>query len=63
MDDTGIRAGLTRATRDRFKEAASRYREDAGEMTVCQAIGDDAEEEFRVAGNCGVPWEVEAPDT
>ncbi|WP_176479196.1 NAD(P)-dependent oxidoreductase [Mesorhizobium sp. WSM3860] len=62
MNDTGTRAELTCATHDRFKEAAGRYGRDAGEMTVCKVIEDDANIELRVAGDWIPPWEVKAPD-
>jgi 3-hydroxyisobutyrate dehydrogenase-like beta-hydroxyacid dehydrogenase len=61
MTETGTRNELTRATHDRFKEAASRYGKDAGEMTVCKVIEDDAQVELRVAGDWVAPWEVQAP--
>ncbi|KUM27747.1 hypothetical protein AU467_15265 [Mesorhizobium loti] len=61
MTATGTRNELTRATHDRFKEAASRYGKDAGEMTVCKLIEDDAGVELRVAGDWVAPWEVKAP--
>jgi 3-hydroxyisobutyrate dehydrogenase-like beta-hydroxyacid dehydrogenase len=61
MNDTGTRAELTRATHDRFKEAAARYGNGAGEMTVCKVIEDDAGVELRVAGDWVPPWEVKPP--
>jgi len=61
MNEVGTRSELTRATHDRFKEAASRYGKDAGEMTVCKVIEDDAVVELRVAGSWVAPWEVKAP--
>lgn len=63
MNETGTRNELTRATHDRFREAASRYGKDAGEMTVCKVIEDDAGVELRVAGDWVAPWEVKAPQT
>ena len=62
MNETGTRNELTRATHDRFKEAASGYGEDAGEMTVCKVIEDDANVALRVAGDWIAPWEVKAPE-
>lgn len=59
--ETGIRNELTRATHDRFKEAALRYGKEAGEMTVCKLVEDDAGVELRVAGDWVAPWEVKAP--
>lgn len=61
MKETGTRNELTRATHDRFKEAALRYGRDAGEMTVCKVIEDDAKVELRVAGNWVAPWQAKAP--
>ncbi|MFE0014119.1 NAD(P)-dependent oxidoreductase [Mesorhizobium sp. NPDC059054] len=61
MNETGTRNELTRATHDRFKEAAARYGKEAGEMTVCKVIEDDAGVELRVSGDWIAPWEVEAP--
>jgi len=52
---------LTRATHDRFREAGARYGMDAGEMTVCKIIEDDASVVLRVAGDWIAPWEVAAP--
>lgn len=63
MTETGTRNELTRATHDRFKEAAARYGTDAGEMTVCKLIEDDAGVELRVAGHWIAPWEVQPPTT
>lgn len=61
MDEVGTRSELTDATHDRFKEAAARYGLDAGEMTVCKVIEDDAGIDLRVAGDWLAPWEVKAP--
>lgn len=57
----GTRAELTQATYTRFREAADRYGENAGEMTVCKLIEDDAGVELRVAGDWVAPWEVKHP--
>lgn len=61
MFETGTRSELTRATHDRFKEAAARYGTGAGEMTVCKLIEDDAGIDLRVAGDWVAPWDVQAP--
>ncbi len=61
MTSVGTRNELTRATRDRFKEAGRRYGMAAGEMTVCKVIEDDSGVELRVAGNWEKPWEVKHP--
>lgn len=61
MDETGTRSELTDACHARFREAAERYGSDAGEMTVCKVIEDDAGVELRVEGDWIAPWEVE-PD-
>jgi 3-hydroxyisobutyrate dehydrogenase-like beta-hydroxyacid dehydrogenase len=58
LQTTGSRGELTRATHARFKEAAERYGKDAGEMTVCKLIEDDAGVSLQVAGNWIPPWEV-----
>lgn len=61
MNETGTRNELTQATYNRFREAASRYGKEAGEMTVCKVIEDDANIDLRVAGDWIAPWEVVAP--
>jgi len=58
MDETGTRSELTDACHDRFREAGERYGLDAGEMTVCKLIEDDAGVELRVAGDWIAPWDV-----
>lgn len=57
----GTRSELTQATYARFREAATRYGEDAGEMTVCKLIEDDAGVALRVQGQWIAPWEVRHP--
>lgn len=61
MDETGTRSELTDACHARFKEAGARYGVDAGEMTVCKLIEDDAGIELRVEGDWIAPWNVEHP--
>jgi 3-hydroxyisobutyrate dehydrogenase-like beta-hydroxyacid dehydrogenase len=61
VQKTGTRSELTQATHARFREAAERYGEDAGEMTVCKLIEDHAGVELRVAGNWIAPWEEKHP--
>lgn len=63
MAETGTRNELTRATHDRFREAAARYGTAAGEMSVCKVIEDDAGVALRVEGDWIAPWEVQAPVT
>lgn len=58
MKATGTRSELTEACHKRFEEAARRYGGDAGEMTVCKLIEDDAGVELRVEGEWVAPWEV-----
>ncbi len=58
----GTRSELTQATYARFREAAERYGDNAGEMTVCRLIEDDAGVELRVEGDWLPPWEVKHPD-
>ncbi|MCW1966775.1 MAG: hypothetical protein KIH69_001490 [Anaerolineae bacterium] len=52
---------MTQATYARFREAAARYGENAGEMTVCKVIEDDAGVALRVAGVWVALWEVKHP--
>lgn len=58
VKEMGTRDELTQATYARFREAAERYGENAGEMTVCKLIEEDAGVELRVAGDWLAPWEV-----
>ena len=39
-------------------EAKDRYGKEAGEMTVCKLIEEDANIDLRVKGNWTAPWEV-----
>jgi len=61
LRNLGTRAELTNAAHDRFREAARRYGDDAGEMSVCRLIEDDAGVELRVVGDWIAPWEVKHP--
>jgi 3-hydroxyisobutyrate dehydrogenase len=61
MDRVGTTATLTEATHERFREAGRRYGMNAGEMTVCKVIEDDAGIDLRVPGNWEKPREVKAP--
>ena len=61
VTETGTRNELTRATHERFKEACKRYGNNAGEMTVCRVIEEDAGVELRVDGNWVAPWDVTHP--
>jgi 3-hydroxyisobutyrate dehydrogenase len=61
LTEVGSRAELTQATHARFREAAERYGDGAGEMTVCKVLEDDAGVELRVAGDWTAPWEVRHP--
>ena len=58
MDDTGVRSEMTDATHARFREAGARYGMEAGEMTVCKLIEEDAGIDLRVKGDWVAPWEV-----
>jgi 3-hydroxyisobutyrate dehydrogenase-like beta-hydroxyacid dehydrogenase len=58
LDETDTRSELTDATHARFREAAERYGPDAGEMSVCRLIEDDAGVELRVDGDWVAPWAV-----
>jgi 3-hydroxyisobutyrate dehydrogenase-like beta-hydroxyacid dehydrogenase len=62
MDRVGTTATLTEATHERFREAGRRYGMNAGEMTVCKVIEDDAGIDLRVPGDWEKPWEVKAPN-
>ena len=61
MDETGTRGELTRAAHNRFTEACQRYGKNAGEMSVCRLIEEDAGVSLRVAGDWVAPWEVAPP--
>ena len=58
MAETGTRSELTDACHARFREAAERYGPDAGEMTVCRLLEEDAGVDLRAAGDWVAPWEV-----
>ncbi|MGB8861138.1 MAG: NAD(P)-dependent oxidoreductase [Ilumatobacteraceae bacterium] len=61
LKEVGTRDELTQAAYARFREAAERYGEGAGEMTVCKVIEDDAGVELRVEGEWLAPWDVKHP--
>ena len=58
IKENNTRAELTHACHERFKEAANKYGENAGEMTVCKIIEEDARTNLKVEGNWIAPWEV-----
>ena len=58
IKEHGTRSELTQACHKRFKEAANRYGDEAGEMTVCKLIEEDANIDLRVKGNWIAPWDV-----
>ena len=58
IKEHGTRAELTQACHERFQEAANRYGDEAGEMTVCKLIEEDANINLRVKGNWIAPWDV-----
>ena len=58
MTETGTRNDLIKATHARFREAGERYGTDAGDMTVCKVVEDDAGVELRVAGDWVAPWGI-----
>lgn len=58
IKENGTRSELTQACHDRFKEAADRYGNEAGEMTVCKLIEEDAGINLRVKGDWTAPWEA-----
>jgi 3-hydroxyisobutyrate dehydrogenase len=61
LQEVGTRDELTQAAYARFREAAERYGDGAGEMTVCKVIEDDAGVELRVPGDWTPPWAVQHP--
>ncbi|MCX7057624.1 MAG: NAD(P)-dependent oxidoreductase [Proteobacteria bacterium] len=58
LEDTGTRHEMAKATHARFAEAMQRYGRDAGEMTVCRLIEEDAGVDLRVSGPWVAPWDV-----
>lgn len=58
IKEHGTRSELTQACHKRFQEAANRYGDEAGEMTVCKLIEEDANIDLRVKGNWIAPWDV-----
>lgn len=62
MQETGVRNDLIAATHERFREAGERYGPDAGDMTVCKLLEDDAGIDLRVPGDWLPSWEVQHPD-
>ena len=58
IKEHGTRSELTQACHDRFQEAKDRYGKEAGEMTVCKLIEEDANTDLRVEGNWTAPWEA-----
>ena len=61
LQEVGTRADVTQAAYARFREAEQRYGEDAGEMTVCKVVEDDAGVSLRVEGDWLAPWDVTHP--
>ena len=55
IKENGTRSELTQACHDRFQEAADRYGVDAGEMTVCKLLEEDAGINLRVKGDWTAP--------
>ena len=62
MRETGVRNDLIKATHARFREAGERYGTDAGDMTVCKLLEDEAGVELRVEAEWVASWEVSHPD-
>ena len=58
IKEHGTRSELTQACHERFQEAANRYGDEAGEMTVCKLIEEDANIHLRVKGDWIAPWDV-----
>ena len=66
MQETGVRNDLIAATHARFREAGARYGpgagDDAGDMTVCKLLEEDAGVDLRVPGEWVASWEVRHPE-
>ncbi len=58
IKEHGTRSELTQACHERFQEAARRYGDESGEMTVCKLIEEDAKVDLRVKGSWIAPWDV-----
>lgn len=58
LKQTGVRSEIASAAHARFAEAAERYGQSAGEMTVCKLLEEDAGVSLQVPGNWTPPWEV-----
>jgi 3-hydroxyisobutyrate dehydrogenase-like beta-hydroxyacid dehydrogenase len=58
LEETGTRSEMLDACYSRFREAGDRYGAEAGEMTVCKVVEEDAGVELRVSGDWVAPWEV-----
>ena len=58
IKEHGTRSELTQACHDRFQEAKDRYGKEAGEMTVCKLIEEDANTDLRVKGDWTAPQEA-----
>ncbi len=61
IKENNTRSELTNAAHKRFKEAKDRYGNEAGEMTVCKLIEEDADINLQVKGDWIAPWEVKHP--
>ena len=62
IKENNTRSELTNAAHERFKEAKKRYGDEAGEMTVCKLIEEDANVNLQVDGDWIAPWEVKHPN-
>ncbi|MGI9306389.1 MAG: NAD(P)-dependent oxidoreductase, partial [Gammaproteobacteria bacterium] len=62
LRETETRGEIAAAAMARFAEAASRYGEGAGEMTVCKLLEEDAGVSLRAEGDWIPPWEVKHGD-
>lgn len=62
IEETEVDAEITRTMHRRFRMALERYGPDAGEMTVCRLLEDDAGVSLRVEGDWTPPWEVSHAD-
>ncbi len=62
IKENNTRSELTNAAHERFKEAKKRYGNEAGEMTICKLIEEDANVNLQVDGDWIAPWEVKHPN-
>ena len=62
LEDCGGMREIAAAAMSRFEEAAARYGDSAGEMTVCKLLEEDADVSLQTPGDWIPPWQVRHPD-